>query len=45
MSYKVIVWGTGFVGKMVIRELVHHPHFELAGVIANAPEKDGVDAG
>jgi len=42
MSYKVIVWGTGFVGKMVIRELVSHPQFELAGVIVNAPEKDGV---
>jgi 4-hydroxy-tetrahydrodipicolinate reductase len=45
MSHKVIVWGTGFVGKMVIRELVDHPAFELVGVIVNAPEKDGVDAG
>jgi len=54
MSYKVIVWGTGFVGKMVIRELASHPqfellashpHFELVGVIVNAPEKDGLDAG
>jgi hypothetical protein len=45
MSQKVIVWGTGFVGKMVIRELAHHPAFELVGVIVNAEEKDGVDAG
>jgi hypothetical protein len=45
MSHKVVVWGTGFVGKMVIRELVEHPAFELVGVIVNAPEKDGVDAG
>lgn len=45
MSYKVIVWGTGFVGKMVIRELSNHPQFELAGVIVNDPAKDGRDAG
>lgn len=45
MSHRVIVWGTGFVGKMVIRELADHPAFELAGVIVNDPEKDGVDAG
>jgi 4-hydroxy-tetrahydrodipicolinate reductase len=45
MPYKVIVWGTGFIGKMVIRELVDHPNYELVGVIVNAAEKDGVDAG
>jgi 4-hydroxy-tetrahydrodipicolinate reductase len=45
MPYKVIVWGTGFVGKMVIRELVDHPDFDLVGVIVNAPEKDGRDVG
>jgi len=39
------VWGTGFVGKMVIRELVQHPEFDLVGVIVNDPLKDGVDAG
>lgn len=43
--YRVIVWGTGFVGKMVLRELIDHPVFELVGVIANNPEKDGVDVG
>jgi 4-hydroxy-tetrahydrodipicolinate reductase len=45
MPYKVIVWGTGFVGKMVIRELLDHPDYEIVGVIVNAPEKDGVDVG
>ncbi len=45
MSHRVIVWGTGFVGKMVIRELADHPAFELAGVIVNDPEKDVLDAG
>ena len=42
---RIILWGTGFVGKLVIRELVAHPDFELVGVIVHAPEKDGVDAG
>ena len=32
MSHKVILWGTGFVGKMVIRELLDHPSYELVGV-------------
>ena len=43
--YRVIVWGTGYVGKMVIRDLIDHPLFELVGVIVSNPEKDGVDAG
>jgi len=45
MKNRVIVWGTGFVGKMVIRELADHPSFEIAGVIVNDEEKDGRDAG
>jgi 4-hydroxy-tetrahydrodipicolinate reductase len=45
MSHKVILWGTGFVGKMVIRELLDHPSYELVGVIVHSPEKDGVDVG
>ncbi len=45
MAYKVIVWGTGVVGKLVIREIVDHPEYELAGVIVHAEEKDGKDAG
>jgi 4-hydroxy-tetrahydrodipicolinate reductase len=45
MARKVIVWGTGFVGKMVIRELLDHPDFELVGVIVHDPEKDGRDVG
>ncbi len=45
MAHKVIVWGTGVVGKLVIRELIDHPEFELAGVIVHDPAKNGVDAG
>ena len=45
MAHKVIVWGTGVVGKLVIRELLDHPAFELAGVIVHDPEKNGRDVG
>jgi hypothetical protein len=45
MAHRVIVWGTGVVGKLVIRELLSHPEFELAGVIVHDPAKDGVDVG
>ncbi len=42
---RVVVWGTGFVGKMVIAEIVGHPGFELVGVGVNDPNKAGRDAG
>ena len=42
---RVVVWGTGFVGKMVIPEIVRHPAFELVGVGVSDPEKVGRDVG
>ena len=45
MSKRVVVWGTGFVGKMVIGEIVEHPVFELVGVGVSNPEKVGRDVG
>ena len=42
---RVVVWGTGFVGKMVIPEVVRHPLFELVGVGVSDPDKAGRDAG
>jgi hypothetical protein len=42
---RVVVWGTGFVGRMVIPEIVLHPHFELVGVGVSHPDKVGRDAG
>ena len=42
---RVVVWGTGFVGKMVIPEVVRHPAFELVGVGVHSPEKAGRDVG
>jgi 2,4-diaminopentanoate dehydrogenase len=40
-----VVWGTGFVGRMVIPEIVRHPFFELVGVGVSAPDKVGRDVG
>lgn len=42
---RVVVYGTGFVGKMVIAEIVKHPLFELVGVGVSNPAKVGRDVG
>ncbi|MCW2497166.1 hypothetical protein [Jatrophihabitans sp.] len=42
---RVVVWGTGFVGKLVIEEIVRHPGFELVGVGVADPAKVGKDVG
>lgn len=42
---RVVVWGTGFVGRMVIPEIVRHPRFQLVGVGVSNPDKVGRDAG
>ena len=42
---RVVVWGTGFVGKLVIPEIVRHPAFELVGVGVSNPDKVGQDVG
>jgi 4-hydroxy-tetrahydrodipicolinate reductase len=42
---RVVVWGTGFVGRMVIPEILRHPWFELVGVGVSNPEKVGRDIG
>jgi hypothetical protein len=45
MTKRVVVWGTGFVGKLVIEQLVDHPSFELVGVGVSNPDKIGKDVG
>ena len=45
MTKRVVVWGTGFVGKMVIAEIARHPFFELVGVGVSNPDKVGRDVG
>ena len=45
MAKRVVVWGTGFVGKMVIAEIARHPEFDLIGVGVHDSKKVGTDAG
>ena len=45
MTKRVVVWGTGVVGSMVIAEIVRSPAFELVGVGVSNPAKVGKDAG
>ncbi|MEQ9465000.1 MAG: hypothetical protein RJQ10_15160 [Haliea sp.] len=45
MSLRVIVWGTGNVGRPAIRAILTHRELELTGVIVANPDKVGVDVG
>ena len=45
MAHRVVVWGTGNVGKPAIRAVLASSELELAGVIVANPNKVGVDAG
>ena len=44
-SKRIVVWGTGFVGKLVIEQILDHPVFELVGVGVSNPDKVGRDVG
>jgi hypothetical protein len=43
MSYKIVTWGTGNVGKYAIRAVVNHPELELIGHIVSSESKAGID--
>jgi len=45
MPLKIVVWGTGNVGRPAIRAILSHADLELAGVIVANPAKVGIDAG
>ena len=45
MSYRVVVWGTGNVGRPAMRAVRAHRDLELAGVVVANPAKVGRDAG
>ena len=45
MTLKVVVWGTGNVGRPALRAVLSHANLELAGVIVSNPDKVGLDAG
>jgi len=45
MSYKVIQWATGSIGKTCLRQVIEHPDLELAGLLVYSEKKAGKDAG
>lgn len=45
MTYKVIQWATGGVGKAAIEGVQSHPELQLVGCWVHSPDKAGKDAG
>jgi hypothetical protein len=45
MTKRVVVWGTGNVGRPALRAVLAHRELELAGVVVASPAKVGRDAG
>lgn len=45
MTYRVIQWATGNLGRAAIEGIVSHPELELVGCWVHAAEKAGRDAG
>lgn len=45
MAHRVVVRGTGNVGRPALRAVISHPQLELAGVVVADPRKVGRDAG
>lgn len=45
MTYRIVQWGTGNVGKQALAGIIAHPDLELVGVRVSGPAKDGLDAG
>ena len=45
MTYRVIQWATGNVGRRSLRAIIDDPQLDLAGVWVHSPEKVGRDAG
>ena len=45
MSYRVIQWSTGELGRKAIAGIVGHPELELAGTWVFSEDKDGRDVG
>lgn len=45
MTYRVIQWATGGMGKNILRALIDHPAMQLVGVYVYSDAKNGQDAG
>jgi hypothetical protein len=45
VTYRVVQWATGAVGKTCLRAVLDHPNMTLAGLYVYSPRKAGQDAG
>ena len=45
MTYKVIQWATGGVGRAALEGILDHPELELVGCWVHGEEKEGRDVG
>ena len=45
MTYRVIQWSTGNVGRHALRLIANHPELELVGLWVHSPDKVGRDVG
>lgn len=45
VKLRVVLIGTGFVGRLSLKALIEHPMFELVGIGVHNPAKVGTDAG
>src|SRR4051812_22293230 len=45
MTYRVIQWSTGNVGRAALRCIIRHPELELVGLWVHSADKAGKDAG
>ena len=45
MTYKIIQWATGGVGRAAVAGILSHPELELTGAWVHSPEKAGRDIG
>jgi hypothetical protein len=45
MSFRVIQWATGGVGRAAMQGVLEHPDLELVGAWVHSPTKEGVDLG
>jgi hypothetical protein len=45
MTYRVIQWASGGVGRAAMQGVLAHPELDLVGCWVHSPEKDGVDVG
>ena len=45
MTYRIVQWATGSMGKTCLRAIIDHPELELVGLFVCSDSKVGQDAG